>query len=306
MRHRFLAPSVLGLLLMFGFVSAVSAEPEAVADIVKTKALSSRTALEPGKTVRVGVLFDIAPDWHIYWENPGESGFATEVKWTVPTGYKAGPTLYPAPIVFTSPGPLTSYGYAKQVLLMTDIEVPADALAGSEVELVADAKWLMCSDRCIPGKEKLTLKLPVGPGQAQEATLFERYSARVPAKEPPAWLSGSVEPSGNLLKAVINVKADGMTLVGADKGETQRKLAFFPFEQDRYNVSHPTVSAPDGQVGGIPVYTKPAVIELTLDPLDSKTTGVPSVGGVLVYQEVESSGRLKDVKAAEFTILPAK
>lgn len=306
MRHCFAPITLIAAALVAGLVSATPAQPQEVTGIVKAKALSNVTALEPGKAARVGVLFDIAPEWHIYWKNPGESGFATEVKWTVPAGYKVGPTQYPAPIVFISPGPLTSYGYAKQVLLMTDIEVPADAVPGGEVELVADAKWLMCSDRCIPGKDKLTLKLPVGPAKAQDEVLFAKYAALVPVTESPAWLSGSLATSGSLVKATVNVNIKDMTLVGADKGDAQRKLAFFPFEQANHNVSHPTASAPDGKAGEVVAYTKPAVIEFTLDSFDVKTTAVPTVGGVLVYQEVDASGQVKDVKAVEFTFPPAK
>jgi DsbC/DsbD-like thiol-disulfide interchange protein len=304
MRRRFAILTVLATAFWATMGSAVSAQPAEATGIVKARALSSATALEPGKTVRVGVLFDIAPEWHIYWKNPGESGYATEVKWTVPAGYSAGATLYPAPIVFESPGPLTSYGYAKQVLLMTDLAVPSDAQAGTEIELTADAKWLMCADRCIPGKDKLTLKLPVGPSQPREEALFAKYSALVPAQQTPEWLSGSAETSGSLVKVSVKVNPENMTLVGADKGDQQRKLAFFPYEQDDFNVSHPRVPAPDSKVGDIPVYTKPVTIEFVLDPFDPKKAAKPVVGGVLVYQEVDANGTLRDVRAVEL-MLPA-
>ena len=45
----------------------------------------------PGSTVVVAVRQDIQPGWHTYWRNPGDSGGATTLDWTLPAGVKADP-----------------------------------------------------------------------------------------------------------------------------------------------------------------------------------------------------------------------
>jgi DsbC/DsbD-like thiol-disulfide interchange protein len=42
----------------------------------------------PGTTFTAGIVLTMAPGWHTYWKNPGESGLATSIAWTAPS--KAG------------------------------------------------------------------------------------------------------------------------------------------------------------------------------------------------------------------------
>jgi hypothetical protein len=58
-------------------------------------------------------------------------------------------------------GPLVIFGYAGDVLLVSDVHVPASAPAGGNVDLVADVSWLACAEECIPGSASVRLSLPV-------------------------------------------------------------------------------------------------------------------------------------------------
>ena len=64
----------------------------------------------PGSTVVVAVRQDIQPGWHTYWRNPGDSGGATTLDWTLPAGVKADPILWPLPTRQRLLG-LMNYGY---------------------------------------------------------------------------------------------------------------------------------------------------------------------------------------------------
>src|SRR5262245_12535811 len=69
-------------------------------------------AYAPGKAgepITVGVRFNVAPKWHIYWKNPGESGLATTIKLELPEGWSQGDLQYPAPVTFEAPGPMISF-----------------------------------------------------------------------------------------------------------------------------------------------------------------------------------------------------
>src|SRR6478735_7591528 len=51
----------------------------------------------PGKQVWVGLQLAHQPEWHTYWKNPGDSGLATQLEWTLPAGVTAGDIAWPVP-----------------------------------------------------------------------------------------------------------------------------------------------------------------------------------------------------------------
>src|SRR5689334_12521666 len=69
---------------------------------IKATLLADVSAVRPGATFNVGVLLEIAPGWHVYWTNPGDSGLATEVKFQFPEGFKVGDLRYPTPSRFST------------------------------------------------------------------------------------------------------------------------------------------------------------------------------------------------------------
>jgi DsbC/DsbD-like thiol-disulfide interchange protein len=148
---------------------------------VQAESLASVSAIKPGEPFKVGVRFKIDPEWHIYWINPGESGEATRVEWTFPEGYKVGPLEYPVPVNFPQPGDIKGYGYLGEVMLTATVTPPKDVAPGTEVPYTAKAKWLVCSDVCIPGKSSFDGKLTVAASAtpANEA-VFKQWGERMP------------------------------------------------------------------------------------------------------------------------------
>ena len=140
-------------------------------------------SIRSGQPFNVGLLLHMDPEWHTYWKNPGDSGLPTRLTWTLPEGFQAGPIAWPYPGTFTQ-GPVTSYGYAGEVLLAVAITPPPSIAAGTSVTLAARADWLECRDICLPGRRDLSLVLPVRPEaprpSAQWAATFAAARARVP------------------------------------------------------------------------------------------------------------------------------
>ncbi|MCC6680216.1 MAG: hypothetical protein IT445_04855 [Phycisphaeraceae bacterium] len=146
--------------------------------------ISEQAAVAPGQTLTVGLLLEPDEHWHTYWQNPGDSGLATSIRWTLPEGYEAGDIQWPAPQLFRLPGPILNFGYEGPVLLLTQIKVPAEA-PGDSVTIQAAARWLTCSpDACLPGKANLTLTLPLTaqnpPSNAAAAAQFDAARADMP------------------------------------------------------------------------------------------------------------------------------
>lgn len=113
----------------------------------------------PG-TVTLGLKFQLAPGWHIYWSNPGDAGLPPQLTLSAPA--TAGPFSFPAPELLIQ-GPVTDYVLSGNVLL------PFTA-TGTTSTVTADAHWLVCADICIPEHAHFTLALPGGP--SAEAAQF--------------------------------------------------------------------------------------------------------------------------------------
>src|SRR5262245_58644521 len=130
-------------------------QPHSQAELVP-----ERATVEPGQPLTVGLHLRLEDGWHVYWKNPGDSGMPTSIAWTLPKGFSAGPMQWPAPRRIDTP-PLTSYGYEREVMHLTEIKVPAGLKPGSHVVLRASADWLVCKEICSPASADLALTLPV-------------------------------------------------------------------------------------------------------------------------------------------------
>ncbi len=167
-------------------LTASAAHAAAVVDEhLEAELVGERSALVPGQTTWLGLRLKHAPQWHTYWINPGDSGLATKLAWTLPAGYAAGDIAWPAPKRFDL-GELTNFGYDGETLLPVPIQVPADATVGTRAHLAVEAKWLVCHEECIPGKATLTLDLPVAQTAADTSyrPLFAAARAAQPQSAP--------------------------------------------------------------------------------------------------------------------------
>src|ERR1700689_1462266 len=59
-------------------------------DNVKARLVSEADGIGPGQWIWVAQQLDIRDGWHTYWRNPGDSGQATQIAWSLPAGLTAG------------------------------------------------------------------------------------------------------------------------------------------------------------------------------------------------------------------------
>ena len=155
--------------------------------LVKASLLADTTAIVPGKPFEVGVLLEMEPRWHTYWEYPGDAGLPTSISWTLPEGFVAGPIQWPLPHRVLEPGDIEVYAYKDKVLLLTAIVPPAQ-IAEATVSLRAQVDWLVCAEICIPGSADLELSLPVAGQSARANTeLFDEFRAILPTATVPPY-----------------------------------------------------------------------------------------------------------------------
>ncbi len=150
-----LVPSVVLAEASPSTISAQASTPQ-----VTARLLSSHLQVVAGQTVTLGIALTIAPEWHTYWRNPGDSGTVTTIDWRFSHPAKAGDILWPVPERHRM-GPIVNYGYAKQVTLPVPIVVGDLVHVGEIWRAEAVVDWLVCKEECIPQQVKLALELPV-------------------------------------------------------------------------------------------------------------------------------------------------
>ena len=167
--------------------------------------IAERAALTPGHSATLGLRLRMEPGWHVYWKNPGDSGMATSIAWTLPAGFSAGQIQWPHPQRIEL-GPLTNYGYEREVVLLTEVQLPAGLAPGSSVPIAAQADWLVCKEICIPASARLTLELPVSatPAAPDARWVQALHTARAAVPVPaPDWLARAErDPAGFILRLI--------------------------------------------------------------------------------------------------------
>ncbi|HEY7041075.1 MAG TPA: protein-disulfide reductase DsbD domain-containing protein, partial [Methylomirabilota bacterium] len=224
MATRPLAAALLVLLIVVAALPAAAAAPPRAANApdgrppdgspkVAVSLISEPSAIEPGATMWVGLHQRIARGWHTYWINPGDSGEPPTIAWSLPAGFTAGPIVWPQPERLPQ-GPVMSYGYTGEVVLLARITAPPELPAGQPVTLRGRASWLVCEKICIPEEADVALTLPVAaakPPAAAMAPAIERARRSVPAASPwPVTLRSTAET------VTVTVAAPG---VSADRIE---------------------------------------------------------------------------------------
>jgi thiol:disulfide interchange protein DsbD len=261
---------VTALLLLFAIAATAHAADVATTPRVEARLISEVTGVPAsGGTISIALLERMQPGWHTYWRNPGESGEPTTIAWSLPQGFTAGPIVWPHPerIPF---GELANYGFPEEVLLRTEVTVPAGLQPGTSVSLKADATWLVCKDICIPEKATLDIVLPVVAGSPaaneQWREAFAASRLREPAKNGPF--------DARFAASESEVTLFFRPTMGRD--ERGAGAQFFPYDRGLIKASAPQVA--QARDGGFAIVVPPGY--KLRDPEKRKAIG--EIPGVLV------------------------
>ncbi|MCE7873408.1 thiol:disulfide interchange protein [bacterium CPR1] len=200
---------------------AGSAQPVKKAH-VQSELISDQTVVAPGSTFWVGLRLEMEPEWHTYWQNPGDGGLATKIEWTLPEGVTAGPIQWPAPERVELAG-LVSFGYSHEVVLLTQLQTAPDLKSGP-LTLKANVSYLACKEECIPGQADLTLKLSAGAASqpSEQAESLARARDQLPLGPDPA----------------VQARLEGTKILLSLPPGTQ-KAEFFPLDNEQIKLDAP-------------------------------------------------------------------
>ena len=218
-------------------------DPQTGEDAVKISTAVVGEA-KPGATIRVAVTFEIHPGWHIYWENPGESGSPTDLAIELPAGCSmpqrdsGKPRIdFPRPQIFSHGE--TTFGYEKRVTLSFPVtfaaDFPQDTLQ-SALAAKLSARWLVCKERCLMGAFQGTIDLakPAAPDSAAAKALAEAL-AEVPKPLPSDWKVSLEEVTEDSALLVIEAPATSASSASpasskAPSTPANAPLKFIPFD----------------------------------------------------------------------------
>lgn len=232
-------------------------------------------SIAPGVPFLAAASFRMEEGWHIYWRNPGDAGLATAVEWNLPDGFVVEELGWPIPQLFGE-APEVTYGYDGTVLLPVKITPPASLAPGSKVELAAAARWLVCKEACIPGRQTVKATLPVEKKARKDKRSYELIAGTVPK------LPGVIEKDNG-----ITVSATGASYVFNIPdwvGAGSETVSFLPYFESV--IDHSAAQSVEKIEGGM----------LLLVPRSSfATERAERLQGILVYP-VGSSGEKRAVE----------
>ena len=170
------------LLAALGALGQPDTSPNSSAEL-----LSESTTIVPGQPFWVGFKIKLDPHWHTYWKNPGDSGIAPDIQFTLGSTKLPAKLEYPCPTALLADG-MTIYGYENEVTFLARLTPPKNLPVGKPVRLTAKGQWLICKETCLNATETKSLMLDVGkaakPGPVKAQLM---YSVGQIPKVQPGW-----------------------------------------------------------------------------------------------------------------------
>ena len=263
--HHLKKTKLLAILVLSLFLSASMSMAQGFGDNNTQASLHLENAESPvGQTIRGVLHLKMDDHWHTYWKNPGDTGLATELKWELPSGWKASELRWPAPS-YLEVSELASHAYEDQVSLAFELTPPADA--SGEIVLKAKASWLECKESCIPGDATLETKITLGDSvvPSDDNSLVSQAFSNLPIP-----LEG----------VSAHTNETGFSLVLPDSLKDGKETRFFPDTAGQIKYNAPQGLSKEG----------PPTLNLVSDPTNKEP--VKELSGVLVVD-----GKSFEVKA---------
>ena len=201
---------LLTFLWLASTVAALGQAPD-----TKVSLIHAESQVKPGDSVLVGIRFQLPAGWHLYWMNPGDAGQPPSVQWTLPSGWTAGEMQWPTPTRLVNAAGV-DYGYEDDVTLLTPMK--AGQSAG---DVVADLRWLVCKNVCVPqkGEAKTTVRMGNNSINPAAKQVIDTAKENLPKTMPTPWKANAFQ---NPTQVVLNFRP----------GTKVMHATFFPAERD--------------------------------------------------------------------------
>lgn len=194
--------------------------------LVKPSLHADVDAIAPGARFEIAMRFEIEPEWHVYWSNPGDAGQPLTAKLAAPEGFKVDEARRPWPHRIDQEGEIVAFVHEKEVVLLASVLAPADVKPDADYEFKLDARWLVCTEMCVPGEGKAALVLKgAAASKPANGTLFAAARAKLP------------QPADKLALAKIAVAGEASKPVLSAVVPGALELEFFPHLDKRVKMT---------------------------------------------------------------------
>jgi len=215
--------------------------------LVTITATADVASVKPGQEFHLAFIFDIEPQWHIYWKNSGASGAPTEIEISGPSGFEIGAMKFPRPLIHQGEEG-TTYGYENKVVLYVPVTAPAETNV-SQAMFNARITYLVCKDICLMGRASKQITVSVrsidtAPSLATKPDpVIEEFKKQLP------------RPLSENTRAEVSFKDGSLTVRLPSNGHTAGQ--FFPLPMQGVEFGEPAMEK-DGEdlVFTVPVEIK--------------------------------------------------
>ncbi len=203
-------------------LSRAAESEEVITNNATSVLLSEKLSISPGETITLGFHQKLRKGWHVYWQNPGDSGLPLSLEWGLPAGLEAGEIIYPLPHRLPL-GELVNYGHEGRPTFLIELTAAEDVMPGSIAELELDATWLICSDICVPERGTFLLQLPIsaesGESNSSASLIFKLARNNLPAEK--------------IIEGIFaDVEGTPVLYFPNDQLEGEGEVHFFPYQTD--------------------------------------------------------------------------
>ena len=234
-----------------------------------------------GSTVTLAFDSRPEPEWHGYWQNPGDAGVETQLKWTMPEGVSAGALRYPVPERLIVGG-LMNYVYEAPFAQLVDLKIPAGLSPGTRLPIAVKIDYLVCTTEiCVPETQTLSTELIVGDG-AVDGPIRARFDAWRQKLPRPLGSTATWQAGNGQFRMAVPFPAS------ADAKE----IYFYPLAGGAVDYAAPQTAVRDGD--RITLSTKPAT-SLASGPIE----GVLAVGDGRGFLLTAAPGTVAAATAAQ-------
>ncbi|TWT41019.1 Thiol:disulfide interchange protein DsbD precursor [Phycisphaerae bacterium RAS1] len=169
--------------------------PASAAPKITARLIAAHEVIAPGTRADLAIEISIEKHWHMYHPIQLSAGAPTLVSFEATPGATFGPIAFPVPELGVFEG-FEYLGFADKLILLTSVELAANADASKPVQIRARVEGIACANEkgCVPVELSPTLSLPVKSelGPPVNADVFKKARDALPppiAKAP--YLEGS-------------------------------------------------------------------------------------------------------------------
>jgi len=184
MRWSFLL--TLFLAAAFGSAWAQTGRWDDSFDFSRVRLVASEEALDGGDTVQLGLEFDVAPGWNIYWRSPGAVGLPPSLTWDEASNIADSQIHWPVPERYTYKFPGEDVGIESMIYRGNTI-LPLTVTVSDPTQPLfarAQVEYMVCQDQCIFAEATVGIDLftsPTSVGLSEHAPRINAFFSQVPA-----------------------------------------------------------------------------------------------------------------------------